>query len=81
LSLVIYYVAMPSRYLDDGEIVGGESKECRNSTKVRSIAATMATDPNNCGAIAFSRTGDRAIGEFEDPVIIAQLGEVDEALM
>jgi hypothetical protein len=40
----------------------------------------MASDPNNCGAIAFSRTGDPAIGEFNDAVIITRLGEVDDAL-
>ncbi len=40
----------------------------------------MASDPNYCGAIAFSRTGDPAIGEFEDAVILARLGEVDNTL-
>jgi hypothetical protein len=40
----------------------------------------MASEPDNCGAIAFSRTSDPAIGEFEDAVIITRLGEFDEAL-
>ncbi len=29
------------------------------------------------GALAFSRTGNPATGEFEDAVILAQFGEVD----
>ena len=80
MSVVTYYVAMPFRYLEDGQIAAGEPQECRDSFKARSIAATMASDPNNCGAIAFSRTGDPAIGEFNDAVIITRLGEVDDAL-
>jgi hypothetical protein len=80
MSVVTYYVALPFRYLEDGQIVTGEPQECRDSFKARSIAATMASDLNNCGAIAFSRTGDPAIGEFNDAVIITRLGEVDDAL-
>ncbi|MGO9007647.1 MAG: hypothetical protein ACLQB4_18065 [Beijerinckiaceae bacterium] len=81
MPLVTYYVAMPFRYIEDGQIAAGEPQECRDSFKARSIAAAMAADPNNCGAIAFSRTGDSAIGEFEDAVIIKRLGEVDDAQM
>ena len=29
------------------------------------------------GALAFSRTGDPATGEFQDAVILARFGEVD----
>ncbi len=81
MPLVTYCVAMPFRYLEDGQIAAGEPQECGDSFKARSIAAAMATGPNNCGAIAFSRTGDPAIGEFADAVIITRLGEVDDALM
>lgn len=31
----------------------------------------------HAGAVAFSRTGDPAMGDFEDAVILAQYGEVD----
>ena len=31
----------------------------------------------HAGAVAFSRTGDPTIGEFQDAVILAQFGEVD----
>ena len=80
MPLVTYYVALPFRYLEDGQVAAGEPLECRDVSKARSTAATMARDSNYCGAIAFSRTGDPAIGEFEDAVIVTRLGEVDDAL-
>lgn len=33
------------------------------------------------GAVAFSRTGDPSTGEFDEPVIIGQVGEVPEELV
>jgi len=34
-----------------------------------------------CGAIAFSRTGDPALGDFGDAVILKTVGEVDAGLL
>jgi hypothetical protein len=72
MAQVTYYVALPFRQID-GEITAGESQECRDAFKARSVAAILASDPNNCGALAFSRTGDPALGEFDDAVIITRL--------
>ena len=77
MAQMTYYVALPFRQID-GEITAGEPQECRDAFKARSVAALLASDPNNCGAVAFSRTGDAALGEFDDAVIIARLGEVDD---
>jgi hypothetical protein len=41
----------------------------------------MAAEGGHCGAIAFSRTGDPALGEFEDAVILKTTGEVDVGLL
>jgi hypothetical protein len=41
----------------------------------------MAALPDNCGAIAFSRTGDPATGDFDDAVVIKAFGEVDAGAM
>ena len=35
----------------------------------------------HCGAIAFSRTGDPALGDFDDAVILKTVGEVDSGLL
>ena len=77
---VIYYVALPFRHSDDGDVVAGEPQECPDSGKAVRVATILAADPANCGALAFSRTGDPAIGEFEDAVVIRRFGEVDSAL-
>lgn len=76
---VTYFVAMPFHCNEEGEIVAGEPKECRDGGSAARWAATMAADPKNCGAIAFSRAGDPALGDFEDAVIIKSIGEVDGA--
>jgi hypothetical protein len=45
------------------------------------MAQALAATQPNCGAIAFSRTGDPALGEFEDAVVLKAVGEVDEGLL
>ena len=34
----------------------------------------MASAPGACGAVAFSRTGDPVMGEFEDAQVIELIG-------
>lgn len=58
MPLVTYYVALPFRYLEDGQVAAGEPLEGRDTSKALSTAAAMACESNYCGAIAFSRTGD-----------------------
>ena len=53
MAQVTYYVALPFRHID-GEITAGEPQECRDAFKARSVAAILASDPNNCGAVAFA---------------------------
>jgi len=60
MAQVTYYVALPFRNVD-GEIAAGEPQQHRDAFKARSAAASLANDPNNCGAVAFSRTGDPAL--------------------
>jgi hypothetical protein len=38
----------------------------------------MAFDKRNAGAIAFSRSGDLHLGEFEDAVILQTFGQVPD---
>jgi hypothetical protein len=45
------------------------------------MAASLAVEEGHCGAIAFSRTGDPALGDFEDAVILKTVGEVDIGLL
>ena len=76
-----YYVALPFHLADGGEVVAGEPQECQDSGKAVRVAMRLAGDAKNCGAIAFSRSGDPSLGEFEDARVIKTFGDVDGALL
>lgn len=71
---VTYFVALPFDFGEDGDLYAGEAEECpmpgAAERKARRLALTHA------GAVAFSRTGDPAEGEFEDAVVLSSVGEV-----
>lgn len=60
---------------EEGELKPGEGREVPSSHAAVQGARSSVT--GHAGAVAFSRTGDPATGEFEDAVILAQFGEVD----
>jgi hypothetical protein len=67
MGTVTYCVALAFKKSEDGgDIVACDSKEARSPGQAIRIAGSMAAMEGHCGAIAFSRTGDPAIGEFED---------------
>jgi hypothetical protein len=45
------------------------------------MAASLAKKEGHCGAIAFSRTCDPSLGDYEDAVILKTVGEVDVGLL
>ncbi len=72
---ITYYIVVPFDRDDAGNLTPGAPQEVSNagiaSRRARALAGQHA------GAVAFSRTGDPASGEFDDAVILAQAGEVD----
>jgi hypothetical protein len=82
MATVTYHVALAFKKAEDdgGGIVACDPKEARSSDHVIRLAASLAKTDGHCGAIAFSRTGDPALGEFEDAVILKTVGEVDIGL-
>jgi len=77
-----YYVALAfKKDEDDGNVVACGPKETRSSEQAVRMAGSLAKTAGHCGAIAFSRTGDPALGDFEDAVILKTVGEVDIALL
>jgi hypothetical protein len=83
MATVTYHVALAfMRSGDDGgEIVACDPKEARSSEQAIRMADSLAKREGHCGAIAFSRTGDPALGDFEDAVILKTVGEVDTGLV
>jgi hypothetical protein len=80
MASITCYVALALTRSEDGDIVACEPIEARSSSQAIRMANTLATTEGLCGAIAFSRTGDPTLGDFEDSVILKRIGEVDSGL-
>jgi predicted Fe-Mo cluster-binding NifX family protein len=81
LATVTYFVALAFMRTEDGDIVACEPKEAQSADQAKRMASALAALEPHCGAVAFSRTGDPAIGEFSDAVILKTVGEVDGGLV
>jgi hypothetical protein len=79
MSEVTYYVALPFVAADDG-VAAGEPVECFNPTAVVMKAENLSRKEGHVGAVAFSRTGDPATGDFGNAKIIKKFGEVPNDL-
>jgi hypothetical protein len=79
LAEVTYFVALPFVATDDG-VAAGEPIECFNPTAVVMKAEALSRKDGHVGAVAFSRTGDPATGDFSDAKVIRKFGEVPDDL-
>ena len=79
MSEVTYYVALPFVPSDDG-IAPGEPTECFSANAAVMRAEALSRKPGHVGAIAFSRSGDPATGDFGDAKLIRKFGDVPEDL-
>lgn len=77
---VTYFVALPFTTGDDGEPVAGTGEELQSPSAAMRRAETLSRQPGNLGAVAFSRTGDPAIGDFSDAIVLGQFGGVPSDL-
>jgi hypothetical protein len=71
---VTYYVVVPFDRNEAGDLVAGAAQEATSALAAERGARSLVLQ--HAGAVAFSRTGDPSIGEFQDAVILAQFGEV-----
>jgi hypothetical protein len=79
MAEVTYYVALPFVASDDG-LAGGEPTECFNPTAAVMRAEALSRKEGHVGAVAFSRTGDPATGDFSDAEVIRKFGDVPNDL-
>jgi hypothetical protein len=79
MSEVTYYVALPFVMSDDG-VAPAEAVECFNPNAAVMRAEALSRKPGYVGALAFSRSGDPATGEFSDAKLIRKFGDVPEDL-
>ena len=79
MAEVTYYVALPFIASDDG-VTAGDPTECFNPNAAVMRAEALSLKEGNVGAVAFSRTGDPATGDFSDAKVIKKFGDVPDDL-
>jgi hypothetical protein len=79
MAEVTYYVALPFVASDDG-VAPGEPTECFNPNAAVMRAEALSRKEGHVGAVAFSRTGDPATGDFSDAKVIRKFGYVPDDL-
>ena len=57
-------------------MAAGEPTECFNPIAVVMRAEVLSRKEGHVGAVAFSRTGDPATGDFSDAKVIRKFGDV-----
>jgi hypothetical protein len=72
---VTYHVVVTFDRDDKGDLKAGEAREAPSPFAAERAARRLSFE--HAGAVAFSRTGEPATGEFADAVVVAQFGEVD----
>jgi hypothetical protein len=76
---ITYFVALPFD-VADGSIVVGEPVECPSAAAAIGRAEGLCKILGHTGAVAFSRTGDPATGDFSDAKVIKKFGDVADDL-
>jgi hypothetical protein len=76
---ISYFVALPFDATDNG-IVAGESVECPSPAAAVARAQGLWKVLGHAGAVALSRTGDPATGDFSDAIVLRKFGDVPDDL-
>ena len=79
LAALVMTVALPFVASDDG-IAAGEPTECFDPNAAVMRAEALSRKEGHVGAVAFSRTGDPATGDFSDAKVIRKFGDVPDDL-
>jgi hypothetical protein len=79
MAEVTYFVALPFVAAEDG-LAPGEPVECFSPNAAVMRAEALSRREGHVGAVAFSRTGDPATGDFSDAQIIRRFGNVPDNL-
>jgi hypothetical protein len=74
----MYFVALPFSRIEGGGLAPGQAVECPSGAAAIRRAEALSANQGNAGAVAFSRSGDPNLGEFEDAVILKTFGEVPD---
>jgi hypothetical protein len=75
---ITYFVALPFDVADTSIV--GEPIECASPAAAMERAHDLWKALGHTGAIAFSRTGDPATGDFSDATVLRKFGDVPDDL-
>jgi hypothetical protein len=76
---ITYFVALPFD-VAGGSVVVGEPIECLSPAAAIERAQGLWKVLGHTGAVAFSRTGDPATGNFSDATVLRKFGDVPDDL-
>jgi hypothetical protein len=76
---ITYFVALPFDVADNS-IVVGEPVEWQSPAAAIERAHGLWKVLGHTGAVAFSRTGDSATGDFHDATVLRKFGDVPDDL-
>jgi hypothetical protein len=76
---ITYFVALPFD-VADGSVVIGEPIECPSPATAIERAQSLWKVLGHTGAVAFSRNGDPATGDFHDATGLQKFGDVPDDL-
>jgi len=76
---ITYFVALPFD-VADGNVVVGEPVECLSPAAAIERAQGLWKVFGHTSAVAFSRTGDPATGDFSDATVLRKFGDVPDDL-
>src|SRR5664280_1106994 len=71
---ITYFVALPFD-VAEGSVVVGEPIECPSPATAIVRAQGLWKVLGHTGAVAFSRTGDPATGDFHDAIVLRKFGD------
>jgi hypothetical protein len=78
--MVTYFVVIGFQMGKSGVLIADEPREIHGSQE-RCVAAGKRLAESRVGVIAFSRTGDPKLGDWDDAVILWRTGVVPEEML
>ncbi len=73
MGTLTYFVVLPLVRDQEGDLVAEAGLEAPSAPAALRRAQSLAD--RKAGALAFSRTGDPDLGEFEDAIILGRFGD------
>jgi hypothetical protein len=78
--VVTYFVVLGFQMGKGGVLIADEPKEIHGG-EARCIAAARRLAESRAGVVAFSRTGDPKMGDWDDAVVLFQAGVFPEDML